>query len=257
VSSKLLLYSCLSLTLFRSLLVKIQKQTAGVRPPLPIIQPKHIVSAECNEPVTEVVYGGFNTQPQVQYAYMEPPAKQPFITITREQRLPKSLSAYLSTRIEPAGYRMKRWLTACYPQWSVDLRFGPTVVRSWTRDGRVVYKTLCWKEGLCFNMTVCLHRISPRRITLSVSSVANMSSINMICNLTMHHIFDVQSVAYKACSKGDWMLLRNLIRNKKVAMSDTTAYGSTLLHVSCQRTCSGPYTDFWGRSQRVRIIMIW
>jgi hypothetical protein len=243
--------------LFRSLLVKIQKQTADVRRPLPIIQPKHIVSAEYNESVTEGVYSNFSTQPQVQYAYMEPRAKQPFTTTMWEQRLPKSLSAYLSTRVEPAGYRMKRWLTACYPQWSVDLRFGPTIVRSWTRDGRVVYKMLCWKKGLGCHMVFCLHRISPRRFILAVSSVTNVSSINMTCNLTMHRIFDVQSTPYLACSKGDWTLLRDLMRNKRVGISDTTAYGSTLLHVSCQRTCSSPYADFWGRSQRVRIITRW
>lgn len=224
--------------LFRSLLVKIQKQTADSRPPLSIMQPKHTAPTEYYGTVSEAVYGNSSMQPQAKYAYTDRPAKQPLATITRELRLPKSLSAYLYNRIEPAGYRTKCSLTAYYPQWSVNLRFGPTIIRSWTRDGKAVYKTLCWKEGLCFNLTVCLHKISPRRFTFAVSSVVNVSSINMDCNLTVHRILDVHSTPYIACSNGDWKLLRELIRNKKVGISDTTAYGSTLLHVSCQRTCS-------------------
>jgi hypothetical protein len=221
---------------FRSLLVKIQKQTENVHPSMPVIQPPNSAPVGYSGSIAEVAHINLGTQPQVQYAYMELPAKLPFTTDSREKHLPKRLSAYLSARLEPAGYRMKRWLTAYHPQWSVDLRFGPTVTRSWTQEGRATYKTVCWKRGLCFNLTFRLHKTFPRRFTLVVASVVNVPSIDVSCNLAMHCILDTRSNPYMACLKGDWNLLRELIEKNKVGISDTTAYGSTLLHVSSYTT---------------------
>jgi hypothetical protein len=150
---------------------------------------------------------------------------------TQEARPPSFLNAHLSNCVESAGLNVLCWTTAYSRMWSADLRCGLTVVRTWNKQGRHAYKTLSWKKGLCFVITLRLHRFVPGRFTLAIASITRIPTLEITCNVTVNRLLDMEGAPYAACSKGNWPLLKSLIQDKKVGLRDATAYGSTMLHV--------------------------
>ena len=154
-----------------------------------------------------------------------------FAVSKQETLLPKALGAYLSQQFDPVGLQVQHWGTIRLREWSADLRVGPAVVRCWSEKGKAVYKAVSWKKGICFSSTFREHRIFSRRITVMISGIVRAPKLSVTCHLSMCSMLQIMGPAYMACQKGDWPLLRRLLENGNVKISDTTGYGDTLLHV--------------------------
>jgi len=144
------------------------------------------------------------------------------------------VDVYLARQSEPVGLRAWHWSIIDLGECSADLKLGPTIIRTWSKQGGLVYKTVEWNRGMSLASTLRLHRIVRRRIRLLLSTTLKAYSFSFTYNITMNGLLDTRGPAYAACRNGDWELLRSLIQRKKLGMMDTTAFGSTLLHVCFQ-----------------------
>jgi len=150
--------------------------------------------------------------------------------------LPKTLRAFLSQRMDAVGLKVQRWALVGLQELSADLRVGPAVVVSWSEKGKPIYKTLPWKKGIGVSSTLRDYRWFSKRLTITIFGIVQAPKVNITWNLSFRSMLDVTNPAYLACQKGDWALLRTLLKNGKVGISDSTGYGDTLLHV-----CTPPF----------------
>ncbi|KAF2808391.1 ankyrin [Mytilinidion resinicola] len=159
------------------------------------------------------------------------------IATTSETALPKRLSIYLSSISEPVGFRVQRWRTFGGGLLSADLRTGPVIVRCWSENGQDIYKLLPSREAFCFSFQIRLVQIVPSKVLISISALYKASfpfRTRFQWDLSISAMLHTDSCAYLASKRGDWLLLRQLLADGKVRISDTTAHGDTLLHIAAQ-----------------------
>ena len=212
--------------------MRIHSQTAEPQPSLPAIYPELAVHSNEHSVASRDACDSFVTLRRIKsYANKQQMLGGRFAMSKQETPLPKALSVYLSQRLDPVGLKVQRWVTISLREWSADLRVGPAIVRCWSENGKAIYKTVSRRKGICLSSTVRAHCLFSRRITLMISGIVRVPKLCITCSLTVCGMLQITSPAYAACHKGDWRLLRKLLGNGKVKITDTTAYGDTLLHV--------------------------
>ena len=217
-----------SLKLSRALLVKIEQRTEKIHTSLTATEPGSLVTHEFpSRPKHESIAQEMHHLPHI------PNIPGGNIVMPMQSgSFPKSFLVQNTNRVEPAGANVLRWITIFSSLWSLHLQFGSAMTKTSSEQGKSIYKTLSWMEGICFVSTFQLHRLLPRRFTLVLTGIAQLPTMAFSCNMSIKCILDTSDIPYRACLKGDWPLLRELIRSKKVGLTDCTPYGSTLLHVS-------------------------
>lgn len=213
-------------------MIRIHNQTTPLHSSLPTICPECAISSR------ELQLDGRDTcnnfaasrRPEV-YTDIQHIFGTKLSVSVQETSLPKALGIHLSQTSDPTGLKVKRWGIISVRAWSVDLRIGPAIVRYWSATGKPVYKTTSWKQGICLSSNLKDYRLFSRRITLTIFGIVRAPKISITCNLSICGMLRVNNPAYLACQKGDWLLLRNLLQNGKVKITDSTGFGDTLLHV--------------------------
>lgn len=214
--------------------MKIHDQNAALlsAPPPPAICPERTIHYDKIQSDSENVCNDFAALHRIEtHTNEQQMYDTKFVVSDRETRLPKALGIYLSQRFDPIGLRVWHWGERSFWKWSIDLRVGPAIVRCWSGKGRPVYKTVSWKEGICLFSTLRDHRLFSKRMTLMISGIVRAPKISITCNITICGMLQVAGPAYLACKRGDWPLLRKMLGNGEVKISDSTGYGETLLHV--------------------------
>ena len=197
--------------------------------------------AVCQEPTghcndlklgSEILASSYIILPDVEsHNNKQPVLGDEFAISKQETIIPRALNLYLSQTFDPVGLNVRHWGTIALCQLSADFRVGSAVVRTWSEKGKAKYKTLSCRKGLYLSSVFREHRLFSRRITLVICGIIRAPKLSITCNLTICGMLQISSPAYIACQRGDWPLLRRLLQNGKVNISDTTGYGDTLLHV--------------------------
>jgi hypothetical protein len=152
-------------------------------------------------------------------------------TVPSNTTIPPALRALLAQKADCVGHRVHRWYAFRTKVWLLDVRTGPAVVRTWTDEGKSVYKAVAWQKGMYLSSTFRTQLMSSKRMTFVLSYLLDGSKLSFNFNLMLRGLLQAKSPAYAACQKGDWLQLRRLLQDKHVGISDTTGYGDTLLHV--------------------------
>lgn len=220
------------LTYTRELMIRIHNQTAAPQPSSPVPCPERVFYTK----QLQLDYKDSNNHFLPSHGVEAHTNKQQIfgtkcVVSDGETLLPAALRAYLSQRVDAVGLKVQHWAIVSPRKWSADLRVGPAVVIRWSEKGKPIYKTVPWRKGICLSSTFRDQQWFSKRLTLTVFGIIQAPKVNITWNLTFRSIFQITNPAYSACLKGDWELLRTLLKNGKVGISDSTGYGDTLLHV--------------------------
>lgn len=224
---------------FRSLLMSIHRDTAELR-----ARPSQTICADAAI--------GFRN---LEYAYLKDKDKDSLIdelglcrteTKTKNPQLPlpvsqsspisNRLSNFLSTVFEPYGLKAQHWSNFEQGLMKVDLRLGFVVARSWCEERRALYtEVLSKRAGYCISSSIRLRRLIPGNLSMAVFVTYrsyNPFQVSLKWHMKASRILEFDSLAYSACERGDWALLKRLFVQGKASLSDSTIFGDTVLHVS-------------------------
>ena len=74
-------------------------------------------------------------------------------------------------------------------------------------------------------------RVVRRRLTAIIFALYRFPSFKLRFNLGVSKYLPINSAAYLACSRSDWVYLRQLLTKGRVNILGRTALGDTLLHI--------------------------
>ncbi|KAF1841331.1 ankyrin [Cucurbitaria berberidis CBS 394.84] len=207
------------------LLMKINEQVLQTRSTPSIVHPQQ------RQLENMLNTGGKCLDPQVGTHHLG--GTTPF-TLQRVAPLPSALRACLKRTRDPVGLRVQQWYTYTSKVFLVNCLVGPSVLRCWSEEGKSVYKTMSLKNSACLASTLHIRRFFPRRISLMIAYLLEGPKVSFTWSLAINGLLRPIHPAYLACKNGDWHMLRKMLEDKRVNIFDTTAYGTSLLHIAAQ-----------------------
>lgn len=178
---------------------------------------------------------GFGDSGQVSNTQLSLPAADMTITPGRRSPLDQALRE-LRQRRDPVGLKVDHWYTYLSAGVVINLRAGPSVVRSWSKDGRVAHSNVSWREGTYVILSMQTRWLLRKRISLVTTLALNEPRFSLNFSLAVRNVLQPSDPAYLACKRGDWPTLRRLLEDKRASIYDTTGFGHSLLHVCDFRT---------------------
>ena len=216
----------------RELLVRLLNQKTNLKSPPPATCPEPTGHSDYLKLGSEILGNSSIILPRVKSRNNKQPVLGDGFAVSKQEMIiPRALNLYLSQTFDPVGLKVHHWGTIAFCQLSADVRVGSAVVRTWSEEGKATYKALSCRKGLYLSSVFREHRLFSTRITLVICAIIRAPKLSITCNLAICGMLQISSPAYMACQKGDWPLLRRLLENGNVKISDTTGYGDTLLHV--------------------------
>jgi hypothetical protein len=155
-----------------------------------------------------------------------------------ERRSPTSLALRdLLQRRDIVGLSVEHWYTYSSTSVVLDLRAGPSFVRSWSKEGKVVHSTVPWREGNRSIMTMETRWFLKKRFSLTITFALSEPKMSLGLNFSfaVHNVLQPSDPAHVACRDGDWLTLRRLLEEKRANIFDVTEFGDSLLHVCIAR----------------------
>ncbi len=168
---------------------------------------------------------------QVKITRLSPLETKPLTSSPDLERFAK----HLRTLKDPVGLLLRHWSQVNIGTFSVNHHRGPVIIRRWSLSGRETYSQLPVTQGYCFCFTFQHSRFMPSRISLvcfSFYDEAYFSKFSLRFNMQWTALFPFGGPDHKAIQLGDEAYLQRKLASRALRVSDTTANGDTLLHVS-------------------------
>lgn len=151
---------------------------------------------------------------------------------TPSSPIPQRLTTWLATTSEPVNLKVQKWREYWGTSVSAYLWLGPIITRTWSENHQEQYRLLPAKEGYCLSFSFQTKRVVRGRLTAMIFALYRFPSFKLRFNLGVSGYLPIDSAAYLACSRGDWVCLRQLLTEGRVNILDRTASGDTLLHIA-------------------------
>jgi hypothetical protein len=154
---------------------------------------------------------------------------------------PEPFAKWLATVAEPVNLKVQHWGAYWGTSFALQCKLGPVIMKGWSKTHQAHYRMIPVREGYSVSFSLQSRRVLQGKVTVKAFALYGFLRLDVRFNLDTVGYIPLDSPAYSACTRGDWLHLRQLIAEGKAHITDQTSFGETFLHVSPRACISATY----------------